>query len=132
MFIYSNSFLVGRKPLGFSINNNIYHLWTVTLLLLIWFGCLSLLFKFIYLLAALGLHYRVWTFSSCSKWGLFSSCVVWSSHWSDSSCCRAPALGYMGSVVLAHGFSCSVAYGIFLNQGQNLCPLQVDSYPLCH
>ena len=34
-----------------------------------------------------------------------------------------------GSVVVAHGLSCSVACGIFLDQGSNLCPLhwQADS-----
>ena len=40
----------------------------------------------------------------------------------------------MGSVVVAHGLSCSVACGVFPEQGSNLCPLhwQVDSYPLHH
>ena len=34
------------------------------------------------------------------------------------------------SVVVAHGLSCSVACGIFLDQGSNLCPLhwQADSF----
>ena len=37
-----------------------------------------------------------------------------------------------GSVVVAHGASCSVACGIFPDQGLNLCPLhwQADSQPL--
>ena len=35
---------------------------------------------------------------------------------------------------MAHGLSCSVACGIFLDQGSNPCPLhwQADSYPLHH
>ena len=39
-----------------------------------------------------------------------------------------------GSVVVAHGLSCSAACGIFPNQGSNPCPLhwQVDSQPLRH
>ena len=39
-----------------------------------------------------------------------------------------------GSVVVAHGPSCSVAFGIFPDQGSNPCPLhwQADSQPLCH
>ena len=39
-----------------------------------------------------------------------------------------------GSVVVAHGPSCSVACGIFPDQGSNLCHLhwQADSQPLCH
>ena len=39
-----------------------------------------------------------------------------------------------GSVVVAHGPSCSVACGIFPNQGSNPCPLhwQSDSQPLPH
>ena len=39
-----------------------------------------------------------------------------------------------GSVVVAHGPSCSEACGIFPNQGSNPCPLhwQADSQPLRH
>ena len=39
-----------------------------------------------------------------------------------------------GSVVVAHGPSCSAACGIFLDQGSNPCPLhwQADSQPLRH
>ena len=41
---------------------------------------------------------------------------------------------HAGSVVVAHGPSCSVACGIFPDQGSNLCPLhwQADSQPLRH
>ena len=39
-----------------------------------------------------------------------------------------------GSVVVAHGRSCSAACGILPDQGSNLCPLhwQADSQPLRH
>ena len=39
-----------------------------------------------------------------------------------------------GSVIVAHGPSCSTACGIFPDQGSNLCPLhwQADSQPLRH
>ena len=39
-----------------------------------------------------------------------------------------------GSVILAHGPSCSAACGIFPDQGSNPCPLhwQADSQPLRH
>ena len=39
-----------------------------------------------------------------------------------------------GSAVVAHGLSCSVACGIFPDQGSNPCPLhwQADSQPLRH
>ena len=39
-----------------------------------------------------------------------------------------------GSVIVAHGPSCSAACGIFPDQGSNLCPLhwQADSQPLRH
>ena len=39
-----------------------------------------------------------------------------------------------GSAVVAHGPSCSAAYGIFPDQGSNPCPLhwQADSQPLRH
>ena len=51
---------------------------------------------------------------------------------SGFSCCGAPALGQVSSVVVEHGLSCPVACGIFLDQGSHLCPLQVDSEPLDH
>ena len=68
-------------------------------------------------------------------------CRVRASHCSGFSCCGAWALGAWASVVVAHGLqsagsvvvapghSCSVACGIFLEQGSNPCPLhwQADS-----
>ena len=41
---------------------------------------------------------------------------------------------HAGSAVVAHGLSCSVACGIFPDQGSNPCPLhwQADSQPLRH
>ena len=52
---------------------------------------------------------------------LFSTCDE-----GGFSCCRAQRL-----VLVVHGISCSAAYGIFLDQGLNLCLLhrQVDSLP---
>ena len=44
----------------------------------------------------LGLHCCTSTFSSCSMWGLLSSCGAQASHCSSSSCCRAQALGHQG------------------------------------
>ena len=40
----------------------------------------------------------------------------------------------LGSIVVTHGFSCSVACGIFPDQGSSLCLLhwQADSVPLSH
>ena len=48
------------------------------------------------------------------------------------SCCRAQVLGVSASVVVAHGPGCSMACGIFPDQGLNLCPLhwQVNAYAL--
>ena len=47
-------------------------------------------------------------------------------------CCRAQALGSTGSVVVAHGLSCSAACGIFPDQGSNLRHLHwlANSQPL--
>ena len=46
----------------------------------------------------------------------------------------ARVLQSAGSVVVAHGLSCSAAYGIFPDQGSNPCPQhwQADSQPLRH
>ena len=48
------------------------------------------------------------------------------SHYGDFSCCRAHELQYLrivGSAVMARRLSCSVACGIFPDQGSNWCPL---------
>ena len=66
--------------------------------------------------------------------GLLSGCGAWASHCGDFSCCRARALGCGGfnscsSQDLDHKLSCSLACGIFPDQGSNPCLLcwQVDS-----
>ena len=68
--------------------------------------------------------------------GGYSSLWCAGSHCGGFSCCGAWALGAQasvvwlaGSVVVAHGLSCSTARGIFPDQGSNPCPLnwQVDS-----
>ena len=84
--------------------------------------------------------------SSCGERGLLPSCGVQVPH-SGAFSCRARALGHMGcsscsSWALEHGlnscgaqaYSCSTAYGIFLDQGLNLCLLhwQADSLPINH
>ena len=61
-------------------------------------------------------------------------------HGARSPHCRVPLLlrstgsRRAGSVVVAHGPSCSAACGIFPDQGLNPCPLhwQADSQPLRH
>ena len=86
-------------------------------------------------------------FPSCSKQTLLSSWGVWASHCGGSRVhglqCLQPSgsgvaacgLYSTGSVVVVLcGLSCSVACGISLDQGSNLCPLhwRVDSCPPCH
>ena len=58
-----------------------------------------------------------WQHGSLLRWaGAFSSC-------------RIQVLGVQALVVVAHGLSCSEAWGIFPDQGSNPCPLhwQADS-----
>ena len=47
---------------------------------------------------------------------------------------RSTSSRHAGSVIVAHGPSCSAACGILPDQGSNLCPLhwQADSQPLRH
>ena len=61
--------------------------------------------------------------SRCTELSLSWPLLLWS-----TSSRRA------GSVVVAHGPSCSAACGIFPDQGLNPCPLhwQADPQPLCH
>ena len=109
---------------------------------------------FIYLfLAALGLCCCTRPFSSCGERGLLFVAVrglltavvsLVAEHglqarglqqlWHVGSAVVARGFQSAGSAVVAHGLSCSVACGIFPDQGSNPCPLhwQVDSQPLCH
>ena len=61
--------------------------------------------------------------SRCAGLSLSRPLPLWSTG------CR-----HTGSVVVAHGPSCSAACGIFPDQGSNPCPLrwQTDSQPLHH
>ena len=90
-------------------------------------------FIFIYLFIYLWL---CWVF--ISVWGLS---LVAASGGHSSSWCTGLSLSWplllrrrAGSVIVAHGPSCSAACGIFPDQGSNPCPLhwQADSQPLRH
>ena len=81
----------------------------------------------------LGLRFCARASSSCSKWGPLFIAVrrpltIVASLVAEHRPRRA------GSVIVAHGPSCSAACGIFPDQGLNLCPLhwQADSQPLRH
>ena len=57
-------------------------------------------------------------FSSCSEQGSTLCCIVQTSHCGGFSYCSCQSLG-IGSIVVAHQLSCSVACGIFPHQGSN-------------
>ena len=59
-------------------------------------------------------------------------CGAWASCCGGFSCCKAQALGYAGSTVVADRLSCSRECGIFLDQGLNPCHLhcKADSQSL--
>ena len=87
--------------------------------------------KSIFILVALGLCWCVQAFSSCGEQGLLFTAVhrlltvVVSLVSSVGSSCTGFSSGSSpvlesGTVVVAHGLSCSMAYGIFPDQGSNL------------
>ena len=94
-------------------------------------------FNFIYLFIYI-YFWPCWVFVSVQG----PSLVVASGGHSSSRCVglslsrplllRSTGSRRAGSVVVAHGPSCSAAYGIFPDQGSNPCPLhwQADSEPL--
>ena len=101
------------------------------------FSWYTFFFKFIYLCIY---SWLCWVF--VSVWGLS---LVAASGGHSSSRCTGLSLSRplllqsigsrrKGSVVVAHGPSCSAACGIFPDQGSNPCPLrwQADSQPLHH
>ena len=84
-------------------------------------------------MAVLGLRFCARAFSSCGKRGPLFIAVrgpltIAASLVGSTGSRRA------GSVVVAHGPSCSAARGIFPDQGSNPCALhwQADSQPLRH
>ena len=79
-------------------------------------------------MAVLGLHFYARAFSSCGERGPLFIAVRGPLPLRGTGSRRA------GSVVVAHGPSCSAARGIFPDQGSNPCPLhwQADSQPLRH
>ena len=95
----------------------------------------NLFILFYLFLAALGHHCCVWAFSSCGEWGLLFVAVrrflivvasLVAEHRLQAHVLRQ--LWHAGSVVVAHGLSCSTACGIFLDQGSNPCPLHWQAY----
>ena len=104
-------------------------------------------------MAALGLRWWAWAYSSCGKWGLLFAAVhrlliavpsLVVEHRSQASRASVVAvhrlrvvahgLQSLGSVVRVQGLSCSTECGIFSDQEPNPCLLhwQADSYPLYH
>ena len=94
----------------------------------------AILNYFICLFGCAGSLYLHRLFSSCGKRGLLSSCGAQASHCNGFSCRGAQSLecsGFSscssrvwstGSVIVAHGLSCSTARVIVLDQGSNLSP----------
>ena len=78
--------------------------------------------------AGLSLRWPLLLRSTGSRCTGFRSCGTW------ASVVAARGLQSAGSAAVAHGPSCSVACGIFPDQGSNPCPLhwQADSQPLRH
>ena len=91
------------------------------------------LFFIIIFLAVLGLRFCARVSPAAASGGHSSS---WCAGLSLSRplLLRSTGSRRAGSVVVAHGPSCSAACGIFPDQGSNLCSLhwQADSQPLCH
>ena len=85
-------------------------------------------------MAVLGLRFCVRAFSSCGKRGPLFIAVRRPLSLSRPLLLWSTGSRRAGSVIVAHGPSCSVACGIFPDQGPNLCALhwQADSQPLRH
>ena len=88
----------------------------------------SLLYLFNFGCAVSSLLCRL--FACCSEWGLLCSCKPWSlGVWASVvaehglNSCNSQAVDQTGSVAVAHRFSCSRTFGIFPDQGSNLCLL---------
>ena len=95
---------------------------------------------FIYLFIYLIYFWLCWVFVSVRGLSLVVASGGHSSSWCAGLSLSWPLLlrstgsRRAGSVIVAHGPSCSAACGIFTDQGSNPCPLhwQADSQPLRH
>ena len=110
-----------------------------------WFVIFKKLYIFIYGFSGSLLLCLDLSFLSCGEWGLLFVAVC-GLLIAVASRCGAQALGTrtsvvvdcrlysVGSVIVAHGHSCSTACGIFLYQGSKPCLMhwQEDSYQLHH
>ena len=84
-------------------------------------------------MAVLGLRFCARAFSTCGEWGpLFIA--VHGPLTIAASLVGSTGFRCAGSVVVAHGPSCSAACGIFPDQSSNPCPLHWQAYsqPLPH
>ena len=102
-------------------------------------GFFFFFFNFIYLfiysfMAVLGLRLPARAFSLVVASGGHSSSRCAGLSLSQPLLLRSTGSRRAGSVIVAHGPSCSTACGILPDQGSNPCPLhwQVDSQPLRH
>ena len=97
-------------------------------------GAIWRAFLFIYLcfLASLCLHCCTWAFSSCGEQGLLSSLRSDGFSWPWLLWLRSTSSRVRSSVVATHWLCCTMACGIFLDQGSNPLPLhgQADCSPL--
>ena len=101
----------------------------------------ELLYLFMYLFIYLFIYFWLcWVFISVRGLSLVAASGGHSSSWCTGLSLSWPLLlrstgsRRAGSVVVAHGPSCSAACGISPDQGSNPCPLhwQADSQPLRH
>ena len=91
-------------------------------------------------MAAPGLCCCMRAFSSCgergysSRWCLASHCRGFSLQSTGLRCTGFSSCSPRALVVVMHRLSCSAAWGIFWDQGSNLCPLhwQAEFHPLDH
>ena len=98
-----------------------YYYYFLNLSAFFFFNLFLFIYLFIYLfLAVLGLCLHARAFSSCGKQGHSSSWCVGLSL-SRPLLLRSTGSRPAGSVVVAHGPSCSTACGIFPDQGSNPC-----------
>ena len=101
---------------------------------------LSVVFIFIFLFLLFIYFWLCWVFISVRGLSLVVASGGHSSLWCTGLSLLRPLLLWTtgsrctGSVIVAHGPSCSVACGIFPDQGSNPCPVhwQVDSQTLRH
>ena len=127
-YLYNSEFLTIMKNKSLNIGEYFFFWKNSPILFLL------IIYFYLFIFGCVGSSFSVRGLSLVAASGGHSSLLCAGLSLSRPLLLRSTGSRRAGSVLVAHGPSCSVASGIFPDQGSNPCPLhrQADSQPLRH